>query len=118
MRVGIVGSRTFERRDLVEKLVETLEEGTTVISGGAAGVDTWAIEAAKKANLETEEYLPDKENIKSYFDATKRMHERNQRIVDESDVIYAFTEKDKGGTWDTIKRAKRKGIPVHIEKGV
>lgn len=39
---------------------------------------------------------------------------RNQFIVDYSDVLIAFVDKDAKGTWDTINKAKRKNIPVYI----
>jgi hypothetical protein len=44
-----------------------------------------------------------------------RYYARNQRIVDDSDLIVAFVAPDRtGGTEDTIRRAKRAGKPVEV----
>ena len=46
---------------------------------------------------------------------TKRYYERNQRIVNESDLIVAFLAPNRtGGTEDTIRRAKRADKPVEV----
>lgn len=37
---------------------------------------------------------------------------RNQDVVDASDELCAFRVNNSGGTGDTIRRAKEKGIPV------
>jgi hypothetical protein len=60
------------------------------------------------------EYLPELDGLKEIQEYTKAYHARNQRIVDASDLVIAFTEKNTGGTWDTIKRARRAGLPVKI----
>lgn len=50
--------------------------------------------------------------------APKPPLERNQDIVDESDVLIAapagFEEELRSGTWATVRRARRRGIPVFI----
>lgn len=45
---------------------------------------------------------------------TEAAHRRNQQIVDESDSLIAFPCQHSKGTWDTIRRAKKKGIPVEV----
>jgi phosphoribosylpyrophosphate synthetase len=59
-------------------------------------------------------HLPELAGCKERHEFTKAYYARNQRIVDDSDLVVAFTEKDRGGTWDTIKRARRAGLPVKI----
>lgn len=114
LKVGIVGSRSFPQLDMVEFLVKEFPSGITIVSGGAVGVDSKAVEIAKKAGLEVIEYLPITEGIKEQYEFTKAYYNRNQKIVDNSDIIIAFTEKDNGGTWDTIKRARRANKPVKV----
>lgn len=114
LKVGIVGSRTFPQLDMVEFLVKEFPSGITIISGGAVGVDSKAVETAKIAGLDVIEYLPDTKGLKERHEYTKAFYGRNQRIADDSDIVIAFTEKDNGGTWDTIKRARQAGKPVKV----
>jgi hypothetical protein len=114
MKIGIVGSREFPQTKLVEWFVRDLPKGVTVLSGGARGVDAAAAEHARKCGLALEECLPDLTGCVERLDFTRRYYERNQRIVDGCDMLVAFTEKDHGGTWDTIKRAVKANKPVKI----
>lgn len=49
------------------------------------------------------------EIIKAYYD-------RNQKIAEYSDVIHAFVVDNKGGTWNTIKWAKKLKKPIIIHR--
>ncbi len=73
-------------------------------------------EMARKYDLDFVEFLPDLEGCVTRLEFTKRYYERNQKIVDYSDMVVAFTEKENGGTWDTIKRARQKNVPVKVIK--
>lgn len=114
MRIGIVGSRTFPQLNLVSWFIRDLPLGVTIVSGGAQGVDGAAVEYAKRRGMETREHLPDTSGCKARHEFTERFYARNQKIVDDCDLLVAFTEKDSGGTWDTIKRARRAGKPLKI----
>jgi len=114
MNVAIVGSRSFPQLKLVEWFIRDLPRGITIISGGAKGVDAAAEEAAKSAGFAVDIKLPDLTGCATRSDFTERYYARNQRIVDDAHLIVAFTEKDNGGTWDTIKRARKAGKPVKI----
>lgn len=114
MNVAIVGSRNFPQLKLVEWYVRDMPEGVTVVSGGASGVDQAAADAAEERGLAVAVELPDLTDCTARHEFTKRYHARNQRIVDRADLVVAFTEKDSGGTWDTIKRARKAGKPVKI----
>ena len=118
MKIGIVGSREFPQPELVNMLVGEFPKGVTVVSGGAAGVDRIAADAARRAGLEILEFLPDLQGCNVRHEYTARYYARNQQIVDASDLVIAFTEKDSGGTWDTIKRARLAGKPVKIMRPV
>ena len=123
MNVGIVGSRRWKSRATVESLVNTLPADTTVVSGGASGVDSWAAEFARKRGLKVVVFLPDLPTVPASWTAngnprweyTKAYHARNRQIVEHSHVVYAFVAPDrKGGTENTIKQAKELGVPVNI----
>ena len=116
MKVGIVGSRRRNDRELVETLVNELPEGTVIISGGCRGVDTWAADAARRRGLEVVEFLPDLPPSGSpHWEFARAYHARNKQIAENSDVIYAFVAPDrKGGTENTIKHAKKLRIRVEV----
>ncbi len=115
MRVAIVGSRRRTDAEAVYRYVANLPADCVVVSGGAVGPDTWAVEAAKARGLAFTEHLPDLAGVHSRGEATRRYHERNQRIVDDCDRVVAFVDSGrKGGTEDTIRRAQRAGKPVEI----
>lgn len=97
------------------EFVDTLPADAVIVSGGAAGPDTWAAEAADQRGLAIVVHLPNKAGARTRWEATERFYERNQRIVDDSDALIAFVAPDRrGGTEDTIRRARAKGIPVKI----
>ena len=116
MNVGIVGSRRWKNRAAIESLVKTFPPNTTVVSGGARGVDSWAVEYARKCGLKVKEFLPDLPmNGNPRWEYTKAYHARNRQIAEHSHVVYAFVAPDrKGGTENTIKHAEDLGVPVNI----
>lgn len=114
MKIGIVGSRTFPQLQIVEWFIRDLPYGVTIVSGGAKGVDACAAAMAQQYGLKVIEFFPNLSGCKQRHDFTKQYYARNQQIIDESDLIVAFTEKDNGGTWHTIKAARKQGKPVKI----
>jgi hypothetical protein len=106
----------FPQLKMVEWFVRDLPLGVVIVSGGANGVDSAAIEYAKRRGMETIEYLPDLDGCKAKHEYAERYYARNQKIVDACDLLVAFTEKDSGGTWDTIKRARKSKKPLKIVK--
>lgn len=114
MNVAIVGSRTFPQLKLVEWFIQDLPAGVTIISGGAQGVDTAAATYARQRGLPSQEFLPDLRGCRSRVESTQRYYARNQRIAEAADLLVAFTEKDSGGTWDTLKRASAAGKPIKV----
>lgn len=121
MDIAIVGSRDFpvpaEAEKAVRGYVRSLPRGTTVVSGGARGTDTWAEEEAEKRGLERKIFPVDKKGLPAYGTKgskaayRKRALERNQKIVDAADVLVAFWDGSSTGTEDSIKRAQAAKIP-------
>lgn len=114
MNIAIVGSQTFPALHLVEQYVNGLPAGTIVVTGGAKGVDTTAEKAARARGLQVIVHLPDFTGCKKSWEFTRALYERNQKIVNDCEAMTAFTEKPKGGTWDAVERANRKGISVPV----
>lgn len=115
MRVAIVGSRRYANRSEVEDAVNRLGDNDIVISGGCAGVDTWAVIKAKARGLKTEVYLPKLKTRMTKWEATQAYYARNEEVVRRSEIVLAYVAGDrKGGTENTIKIAGALGVPVWI----
>ncbi len=111
-RIAIVGSRNYPNRMVVQDFIERLPKACVVLSGGAAGVDTWAVEAAKDVGLEA-----------SVFEADWNAHGRkagpirNASIVAECDRLVAFWDGKSRGTLNSIYQAYRATKPVEVYDG-
>ena len=109
MRVGVVGSRRRTDCETVEAAMAALAPGTIVITGGARGPDRWAEEAARTRGLEVVVHEADLDGVRVRWQAAERFYARNQRIVDDSEMVIAFVAPDRtGGTEDTIRQAARR----------
>lgn len=116
MKVGIVGSRGFSDLSAVATYVRGLPPGTTVVSGGALGVDSVAEKEAERCGLETEIYRVDAEGVSSRGEFARRAHARNQLIIDASDHVVAFWDGTSKGTLDSIKKARAAGKQVEVRE--
>lgn len=105
--VAIVGSRRWKDYDAFCEVMPALGEYDRIVSGGAPGVDTLVKLLAGALGKKFEEFPPDAG--KPFAVAA---HERNQRIVDVADAMIAFPGPRSSGTWDAVRRAKKRGIPV------
>lgn len=126
-RYGVIGCRpphknssTYERdmatyesiRTAVVEYVMSLPEGSVVVSGGAMGVDSIAVETARTRGLEVVEHLPDYERHGGKMAPLVR----NILIVDDSDYITAFPAPWSTGTWHAIGVARDKGKTLCVKK--
>lgn len=100
-KVAIVGSRGYFDLGSVRDYVNSLPDGTVVISGGARGVDRAAEDAALLRGLEVKSFKPD---WKRYGKAAGFI--RNKTIVDSADLVVAFWDGKSRGTRNSIERAK------------
>lgn len=115
MKVGIVGARVRTDEHAIREYVRALPANTVVVSGGADGPDTWAVDEARRCGLEVMVCLPDLGGVRSRGEAAQRYFERNERIVRECDRVVAFVAPArKGGTENTIRHARRLGRPVEL----
>ena len=117
-KYGIVGSRRYTNRSLIEKMIDTFDYDDVVISGGCKGVDRWAVSHARKRGLKTLVFLPKLKKAKTHYDYCHAYYNRNALIAQHSDILCAFVMSDrKGGTENTIGWARKfnKRIWTHIE---
>lgn len=142
-RIAIVGSRECspETEAKVRAYVRALPKGTTVVSGGADGVDSIAEEEASRCGLHVESYRPSDENPCGYMHIVTRTPDegsarytlsvrgfgvrgakarrdmlifRNTWIAIQCDRMVAFVAGSKGGTWDAVAQAKRFKRPCEV----
>ena len=110
MRVAIVGSRRYPAMRRVEEYVAGLPSGATLVTGSASGVDAVVTAAARSRNLPVirvpASFAEGKE--------PKLAARRNQRLVDQADVLVAFWDGSSPGTRATIDRALAVGKEIHV----
>jgi hypothetical protein len=120
VKLAIVGSRYDPRKtpkDVIDRAeaavreyVRTLPEGTVVVSGGAMGVDSWAVDEAIYCGLQIIKHLPD---YRTYSGVVAPIM-RNTLIAKECDELIAFWDGKSKGTMDTVYKARRLGKPVNV----
>lgn len=108
-RVLICGSREYANLDEVKSFVAKLPPGTTVISGGARGVDRTAAEAARAYGLHVIVMHADWQRY-----GAKAGPIRNRQMLDACDRVVAFWDGKSPGTRDTIVEAERRRTPTLI----
>lgn len=109
MKLAIVGSRDYEHLNLVRYYVESLPPGTTIVSGGARGVDRTAEQTAKHCGLPVITFHA---NWKQYGKQAGMI--RNADIINCADAVVAFWDGSSPGTRNSINRAKKANKPVTI----
>ena len=110
MRVAIVGSRDYPDLSTVRTYINTLlRPDDVVISGGARGVDSAAVQYAQERGLAVEVYPADWDRHGKTAGFI-----RNQTIVDNADYVVAFWDGRSRGTMDTVNKAQAKGLPYEV----
>lgn len=112
LRLAIVGSVSLdgdrEAADVIEMALDWYGP-TVVVSGGARGIDSMAIAAAKRRGIEPREYRP---KVQAWLRGSPDgFWARNQKIAGDCDVlvrIVAADSKTYGSGW-TRDRAKERG---------
>jgi hypothetical protein len=99
----------FANESGVRRYIHTLPSSTTIISGGAKGVDSWAASEATKLGFRVVEFLPewDKYGKKAGF-------KRNTDIVEAAEMVVAFWDGKSNGTRDSIDKALRSKTAVLV----
>ncbi len=118
MKVGVIGSQCRKDKKAVEKLIASLPDGTIIVSGGGKkGVNKWATELGRERGFPIMEFLQYKppEDYSSWA-RSKSGYSRNRKIVEASDIIYAFVADDRSGeTEGIIKCAQDLEVPVELK---
>lgn len=109
--VAIVGSRDYPDLDAVRELVRSLPEGTTIVSGGARGVDGTAADEAQARGLPVVVYAADW--IRHGRGAGMI---RNRSIAEHCDRLVAFWDGQSRGTAHVIECARKLGREVEVRR--
>ena len=109
--VAVVGSRIWWPPMMIADFIDTLERGTTIVSGGAPGADTMAW--AHVVNYRLGTYKIDEQVAEWTNYGRSAGPIRNARIVERSDWCVAFWDGkvEKSGT-------PRLRAPVHGRREV
>lgn len=125
--IGVVGSRIFGNYKAMKGLLDKIIydrgiEYPVIVSGGAKGADSLAVQYAQAHGYRFIVYKAEWDNLDApgafirtnrygkKYNANAGFH-RNTTIVEKSDFIVAF-HNNSSGTLDTINKAKKLGKEV------
>ena len=113
MKLAIVGSRTLNQKQVLQVIEQVIQKSnstiTTVVTGGANGVDSIAEYYARANKLNVEVYYP---LYKKYGKRAPLI--RNNEIVKNCDAVLAIWDGVSKGTAYTINKAKRENKKVMV----
>lgn len=111
--LAIVGDRRYTNyltfTNSIDAYLETYTKIDTIVTGDCRGTDEMAIRYATSKGftlIEQPAYWEDHGKQAGPM--------RNTLIVADADVLIAFVTDRSLGSWDTINKAKKKGIPVKV----
>ncbi len=115
-KLAVVGSREWKNREMIEDLLnEVKNDIEIIISGGARGADTFAVDWAKKNGVPFEEkkanWRPD--GPEGRFDKGAGF-KRNIEIVKACDRLLCFWDKISKGTQNSVDHAIRLKKPYVV----
>jgi len=115
-KVAVIGSRTFNNRDLLyDYLTPRKDRIKLIVSGGASGADTIAVNWAKDYSIPYLVFPAAWHDPETGLLDRGAGFRRNWHIVDEADVVIAFMQTGgSSGTQHSIDIAKQLGKPFKI----
>lgn len=108
MKVAVIGSRSFDDYDLLEKTLMRYDI-KMIVSGGARGADELAEKYAEQMGIPIKVHYADwdKHGKSAGFI-------RNRLIIDDCDFVVAFWDGKSKGTLNSIQLAKKQNKKVEI----
>jgi len=114
MKIAIVGNKEFGNRQLVSELIGQIRTvDSKILTTAMPGPCTWAFEEAKLTGYQHKIFnIPKGPHDADVF----KMHcnERNQKLVDEADLIVCFLDKWCSNTYHLIDLAMRAQKMVYL----
>lgn len=112
MKLGVIGSRTFNDYGRLKIMLDVLLDGfgfTTVVSGGAKGADSLGEKYADERGLKKIIHLPDWD-----LHGKAAGFIRNRDIINDADILVACWDKKSKGTRHSIGLAHETGKDIVI----
>lgn len=119
VHVAIIGSRKYpkESESYIRKLVDDLHrrhgDKLIIVSGGANGPDSVAVSYAKRIGVATLVFTPRWRDNNGNFRKWAGF-ERNTKIVNEANIIYAFWDGKSRGTKDSLDKCVGQQKPAYV----
>lgn len=110
-RIAIIGSRNFKEKEAIARFMRTLKN-VEIVSGGAAGVDSFAEEIAKELGLPVKIFRP---RFYLGYDVNA-YHKRNRKIAEYADEVHIFWHKPTPGSSSTMRHAALLKKPVFVHE--
>ncbi len=108
MKVAVIGSRTCDVS--LEYVISHIPGGcTTIISGGAKGIDKLAAEASALLGCELVEFFPDYEQF-----GRRAPLLRNLDIIQSADLVLAFWDMQSPGTRYALDQCIKLQVPARL----
>ena len=112
MKTIIAGGRDiFDPSILEEAIVESGFRITSVVCGGATGVDTLGEEWANNKSLKVEYYYPD---WKNHGKAAGMI--RNRKMAENAEALIAIWNGSSKGTKNMIETALKLNLLVYVKR--
>lgn len=116
INIAVVGGRDFNDYTLLKSKLDILlptiakhhNSGVQLVSGGAKGADSLAERYAAETKIPIVVLKPD------WSKGQYAGLSRNTDIVNASQYVIAFPGPKSTGTYDTISKAKKKGLTVVV----
>lgn len=105
--LAVIGSRTFSDMALLSEHMSKVCQAfgvSSIVSGGAKGADSLAVEHAQMLGLRVQIFKPDWAQFGRGAGPI-----RNRLIVDVADVVLAFWDGESKGTKHAVGYAQQKG---------
>lgn len=113
--VAVIGSRTFaDKAKLFEVLDKNKAKIKLIVSGGARGADSLAVEWATERGMPYLVFPALWKNPETGEHDRGAGFRRNRYIVQYSDIVMAFWDGKSGGTANSLEIAKQLNKPVRI----
>lgn len=111
MKIGIIGSRTFDEYELLKICILKMFQPSDIeyiVSGGANGADRLGEKFAKEFNIPTKIFIADWSKGKSAG------FQRNVNIIKNSNFIFAFWDGESKGTNHSISLCHKYKKPYMV----